>query len=212
MTHSAASELISDFLGSANIFMSAVNNVLEERLLKQAGGQLTVSQAKLLRLVNLTDAQTIGDVAAFLGISNAAASKAVDKLVRRNLVRRKEGETDRRSIHVSLTELGRNLLDPYYAARQKKLEEIFGQVSPEELRKAADLLNRLSTLIVDHSAQAEEICLQCGMYFPERCLLRELEGRNCQYAERRSRRDGRSTADSDSSSGENKSSPDPCRS
>ncbi len=189
MTHKTGSELISDFLGSANIFMFAVNDVFEERLLKDAvGGQLTVSQAKLMKLVNLTDAQTIGDVATFLGISNAAASKAVDKLVRRNLLRRKEGETDRRSIHLSLTEPGRHLLDTYDAVRQKQLEEVFGRVPPEDLQKAAELLNRFSTLIVDHSAKAEDICLQCGMYFPERCLLQELEGRDCSYSRRRSRR------------------------
>ncbi|HYK88296.1 MAG TPA: MarR family transcriptional regulator [Acidobacteriota bacterium] len=195
MSESSGLDLIATFLGSANIFMFAVNDVFEERLLKQAiSGQLTVSQAKLLKLVSLSDAQTVGDVAAFLGISNAAASKAVDKLVRRNLMRRREGETDRRSIHLSLSDLGRNLLDTYDAVRQRKLEEIFGQVPPDELRKAAEFLNRLSTLIVDHSAKAEEICLQCGMYFPERCLLQELEGRDCYYSKRRSRRDSRATA------------------
>ncbi len=195
MIHKTGSDLISDFLGSANIFMFAVNDVFEERLLKEAvGGQLTVSQAKLMKLVNVTDAQTIGDVATFLGISNAAASKAVDKLVRRNLLRRKEGETDRRSIHLSLTEPGRNLLDTYDAIRQRKLEEVFGHVPPEDLRKAAELLNRFSTLIVDHSAKAEDICLQCGMYFPERCLLQELGGRDCSYSKRRSRRTDQSQA------------------
>ncbi len=197
MTQSAGSDLIANFLGSANIFMFAVNDVFEEQLLKQSiGGKLTVAQAKLLRLVELTDARTVGDVAAFLGVSNAAASKAVDKLVRRKLLGRKERESDRRSIQISLTGLGRSLLSTYDAARESKLEEIFGQVSPGELQKASDLLNRLSTLIVDHSAKAEDICLRCGMYLPERCLLRELEGRNCYYSKHRSRRDAKLTAGS----------------
>ena len=189
MTNTPAS-LVNEFMGCANIFMFAANEVFEERLLKQAaGGELTASQVRLLRLVSLTDAQTIGDVAAFLGISNAAASKAVDKLVRRGLLLRKEGEADRRSIHLSLTDLGRGLLNSYETARQSKLEEVFGKVETADLQKGAELLKRLSALIVGRTSKPEEICLQCGMYFPERCLLQELEGRNCHYSQRRSRRD-----------------------
>src|SRR5512142_2915279 len=102
---------IDDFLGSAHVFASAVNDIVEARLLRDvAGDQITVSQLKLLKLVAMTDAQTIGDVASFLGVSNAAASKAVDKLVRRKLLRRDEGETDRRVIHLSLTAGSRRVL------------------------------------------------------------------------------------------------------
>jgi DNA-binding MarR family transcriptional regulator len=43
---------------------------------------------------------SLGDIAAFLGISNAAASKAVNRLVRRKLLRCREGETDRLSIRL----------------------------------------------------------------------------------------------------------------
>ncbi len=189
MKNIPASQLVKEFMGCANIFMFAANEVFEERLLKQAvGGELTVSQARLLRLVSLTEAQTIGDVAAFLGISNAAASKAVDKLVRRGLLLRKEGETDRRAIHLSLTDLSRNLLNSYETARQRKLDEVFDKVESDELEKGAALLKRLSALIVDRTGKPEEICLQCGMYFPERCLLQEFEGRDCLYSKRRSRR------------------------
>ena len=81
MASARTAEIINDFLGSTHVFASSVNDVIEERLLREVGPpQLTFSQFKLLKLVALTDAQTIGDVAAFLRVSNAAASKAVDKL------------------------------------------------------------------------------------------------------------------------------------
>jgi len=99
MSSARTAELINDFLGSTQVFASSVNAVIEKRLLREVGPrQLTSSQFKLLKLVALTDAQTIGDVAAFLGVSNAAASKAVDKLVRRGLLLRNEAQTDRRAI------------------------------------------------------------------------------------------------------------------
>ena len=66
MASAHTAEFINDFLGSTHVFTSSVNDVIEERLLREVGPpQLTFSQFKLLKLVVHTDAQTIGDVAAF---------------------------------------------------------------------------------------------------------------------------------------------------
>jgi len=204
MGENEPTDLIDDFLGSAHVFASAVADVIEEELLREAAdNQISVSQLKLLKLVSLTEAQTIGDVAAFLGVSNAAASKAVDKLVRMMLLRRSEGETDRRAIHLSLTQPGRRLLASYDAARQRKLQQIFGNFEPGELRQAAELLDRLSARIVDHSAKADQMCLQCGIYFREKCVLRKLLSRRCMYQRQRGEAPGESPphlANNDSSS------------
>jgi len=173
---------IDDFVGSAHVFASAVHDVVEQRLLERvAGGQITVPQVKLLKLVAMTDAYTLGDVAAFLNVSNAAASKAVDRLVRRNLLRRSEDQKDRRIMHLALTQTGHGLLTAYETARRQKLESIFTQFPREELQRAAELLDRISADIVDHTADPQEVCLKCGIYFRERCLVRQLVKRNCFY-------------------------------
>ncbi len=173
---------IHEFLGSAHVFSSAVNDVVEMGLLDEVAGlTLTHSQFKLLKMVSLTKAQTITDVALFLGVSNAAASKAVDKLVRRTLLRRQEGHPDRRKIRLSLTEAGRRLLARYDVRKRRKLAKIFRQVSAADLQRTSELLDRLSAALVDHSAKPEEVCLQCGIYFRNRCLVRQLVKRNCFY-------------------------------
>jgi len=174
---------IDDFLGSAHVFAAAVKDIVEQRLLDRvADGQLTVPQVKLLKLVAMTDGYSLGDVASFLDVSNAAASKAVDRLVRRNLLRRTEDQKDRRTMHLSLTHSGRRVLDAYEAARREKLEDIFAQFPSEELQRAAELLDRISADIVDHTADSEELCLKCGIYFRQKCLIRQLVKRNCYYA------------------------------
>ena len=188
MSSARTAELINDFLGSTQVFASSVNNVIEKRLLREVGPrQLTSSQFKLLKLVALTDAQTIGDVAAFLGVSNAAASKAVDKLVRQGLLVRKEAQRDRRAIQLSLTPASRRVLAAYDAAKDRKLAGVFRQFSPQDLRRTADLLDRISAGIVNHTAQAEELCLQCGIYYRKKCLVRQLVRRNCIDHRQRSR-------------------------
>ena len=101
MVQGSAPDVVHDFLGSAQIFTNAVNDLMEEQLHEVTDEQLTFSQLKLLKMVSLTDNYTVSDVAAFLGVSNAAASRAVDRLVKRELVDRAEAEADRRAVRLS---------------------------------------------------------------------------------------------------------------
>ena len=66
MPDSNTPEMISELMGSVQVFSSAVRYGLEEKLLREtARGRLTFSGLKLLKLVAFTDSNTIGDVAAF---------------------------------------------------------------------------------------------------------------------------------------------------
>jgi DNA-binding MarR family transcriptional regulator len=179
-------QIAHDFLGSAHVFASAVEDVIERRLLEEvAGKNLTLSQFRLLKLVAVTDAHTISDVGLFLGVSNAAASKAVDKLVRRKLLRRKEGQPDRREICLSLTEGSKRILAAYEQKKNRKLDEIFEGFAVEELKRTTNLLDRLSAGLVDHHSHDGDVCLQCGIYFRNQCLVRKLLRRDCFYMRNR---------------------------
>jgi DNA-binding MarR family transcriptional regulator len=199
MLEAREATLINDFLGSTHVFALAVEQVIEEKPWKEAAGrQLTFTQMRLLKLVSHPGGvHTIGDVATFLAISNAAASKAVDKLVRLMLIRRREGESDRRAIHLSLTGPGQRLLDAYDAAVRSKLAEIFGQFGVDELQPVVQLLDRLSyNMMNGRPAVTEEICVQCGIYFREKCPLRQRSGRKCLYLRGRARAAGESEQES----------------
>jgi DNA-binding MarR family transcriptional regulator len=187
--HTGAPDFIKEFLGSTRIFAKAVDEVLERRLLAQVtSGELTPSQMKVLELVAFTDVGTLSELAAFLGISTPAASKSVDKLVRRKLLSRCGGEGDRRSIRVTLSEDGRRLLAAYDFARNERLKDLFSQFRPKELKRVATLLDQISAAVVRQTAQAEELCLQCGIHFRETCLVRQILHTNCSYQQQRDRR------------------------
>ncbi len=181
-------ELANELLGSAHLFVSAVSGVLEQQLLNEVAGQrLSLSQLKILKLLELTEAHNVGDVAAFLGVSDAAASKAVDRLVRRKYLRRTEGREDRRSSDLSLAALGRRVLAQYEAAKDRKLETMFRNLEPRELQQSAAFLERLTKGIVNDTANPEEICLQCGIHLKKRCLVKEASRAECQYQRRKKR-------------------------
>ncbi len=165
-------QLIQDVLGSAHIFSSAVNDLMQERLHAIISEQLTFAQIKLLKLIARSDTYNISQVASFLAVSSAAASKAVDRLVRRNLLRRTEAESDRRAVEIALTGEGKRVLSEYERVTNQVLEEIFGAVPPEGLREIAEHLDHLSIKLVDHEGGQGEACFRCGIYFREKCLLR----------------------------------------
>ncbi len=185
-----AAGAIEEFLGSTHVFALALRNVLEAEILREvAGAKLTAPQMKVLKLIAQSHVQTIGEVADFLGVSDAAASKTVDRLVRRKLVRRTEREADRRATELALTSAGNRIMAEYTSERNRRLAKVFREVPPEDLERTALLLDRIAASIVNQTAHPEEVCLQCGVYLKERCLLQEVARRTCSYRKRAERRD-----------------------
>ncbi|MFO8175762.1 MAG: MarR family winged helix-turn-helix transcriptional regulator [Longimicrobiales bacterium] len=173
--------LINDFLGSVRILSTTIDEWMEQELREVTDNRVTPSQLKVLKLVARTNARRIGDVADFLAVSNAAASKAVDRLVRRGLVRRTEAAADRRAVELSLTPEGRTLLAQYEAATNHVLKELFGGLDQDQLRDTARFLDRLSTEVVKTGRVRDGICLRCGIHFRDRCILRQSVGKNCYF-------------------------------
>ena len=148
--------LIRDFLGSVSGFAAAAGEVLECEPLRQVSrGRVTRSQLKLLEHVAAAGGRTIGDAAAVLGVSSQAASKAVDKLVRRRLLRRSDAESDRRASVLTLSDTSRRLLAALEEARTRRIEEIFLPFSTEDLRRTAGFLRRLANSITNHSVELQ---------------------------------------------------------
>jgi len=175
-------DLSNEFLSSARVFAWSVREVIERTVLREvAGDKLTFSQLKLLYLVAHTDVLNIGDAAAFMGVTCGAASKAVDKLVRRRLLRKAAPAEDRRAFRLSLTESSRRLMEAYQTARDYRTKMALKQFPPDELRRTSELLDRLAGAIVSSSADPNAICMQCEIYFREHCRFGECGRRNCFY-------------------------------
>jgi len=191
MRETQTRELAEDFLGSANIFANAISQVVERQFwLEATENQLGVTHLKVLKLVSRASPQTVTNVAAFLGVSNAAASKAVDGLVRRMLVRRVKGERDRRTMYLTLTGLGHKMIAQYDEIAHQKLTDVFHGFAQDDLQRVTELLDRLSVQIVDRLHQGE-FCVQCGIYFRHDCPFKSLLQRQCLYLRQRNRTEQR---------------------
>jgi DNA-binding MarR family transcriptional regulator len=175
-------DLSNEFLSSARVLAWSVREVIERTVLREVSAdRLTFSQLKLLYLVAHTDVLSIGDAAAFLGVTCGAVSRTVEKLVRRRLLRRVAPQEDRRLIRLSLTETSRKLMEAYQTARDHRAKMAFRQFAPEELRKTSELLDRLAGAIVSDGSDPNATCMQCEIYVRDHCRFGEYGHRNCFY-------------------------------
>ena len=112
----------------------------------EAVGTLELSLTQIKLLHNLEDAPhelTLKEAAGLVHVSLPAASRMVDDLVRRGLVKRHEDPQDRRMKRVSLTDSGRSVIRRLNAARLSGLEQFALSLSGEERRSLAQALDRL---------------------------------------------------------------------
>ncbi len=100
------------------------------RVLGEVG--LSFTQLKALFLLQEHSELTVKDIASRLSMSLAAMSRAVDGLVQRGFVARRECETDRRSRQIALLPQGRDVLGRVIAAREAALVEFASELSDAE--------------------------------------------------------------------------------
>jgi|SRR5579859_2998472 len=106
--------------------------------------ELSMTQIKILHHLEGAGRElTLKELAERVPFSLPAASRAVDDLVRRELVQRHEDETDRRMKRVNLTDRGRSVIRKVNAARLTGLEQFTKTLTGDERRAIAQALQKL---------------------------------------------------------------------
>jgi DNA-binding MarR family transcriptional regulator len=176
-------ELIRQTMGAAHVFSSAVNELLERTLAEASDEMLAMSQVKLLLLIARPEQRfKVTDVAEFLGVTNAAASRSIDRLVQRGLVDRRISREDRRAVDLMLTPQSRAILDRFAEVRNAALAELLADYPDEKLQTLTTLLDELSVRLLDLGGEEDRRCLRCGIHFRSGCVLRDVLGRECMVA------------------------------
>jgi DNA-binding MarR family transcriptional regulator len=99
------------------------------RFWKESG--LSMPQMSTLMHLRHHGACGVSKVSAHLGVTNAAASQMVEKLVQLGLLERVEDPHDRRSKQLSLTSRGEALIQKGIEARRRWLENLVTVLTPE---------------------------------------------------------------------------------
>lgn len=89
------------------------------------------------------EAITMGELSRMLLVSNGNATTVVDRLEADGLLRRTPSETDRRTVHVALTEEGVRRFERLAADHERELDHLFADLSGEDLERLTEILKRM---------------------------------------------------------------------
>ncbi|MBU2610891.1 MAG: MarR family transcriptional regulator [Chloroflexi bacterium] len=127
-----------------------------KRFMDESG--ISMSHIHILMRLFHGGACGVSDIGDQLGVTNAAASQTVDRLVTMGLLARSEDLSDRRVKQVTLTEQGRNLIQQGIEARCKWMEGLTTALTPEQQETIAAALKDLTTAA--RKLEGDEISLK----------------------------------------------------
>jgi DNA-binding MarR family transcriptional regulator len=123
-------------------FLSRLKKSGEAHILGVARG-LDLSFSQMRALFVLFDSQqelAVHELATQLGLSMATAGRAVQGLVRAEMVTRREDDRDRRVKRVRLSEHGRHFVDSLMQAHREAVRECLASLSDDEREQLSQAL------------------------------------------------------------------------
>lgn len=128
---------------------AAVSELLgaERRLRGRLKGDLTMNHIRALVWLRRNDGRgTAGDIARETDLNPASVTGMLDQLEAQGLLVRERSAADRRVVHVSLTDHGREVMERKRAYWRACWDEALSEVSAEDRRIAAAVLRRIAGL------------------------------------------------------------------
>ena len=120
--------------------------------------ELSMSTTRMLFILDGSGREwSLRDMAATLGLSDAATSRAVDQLVRLGLVTRREDELDRRVKRIALSDAGHELTSSISAARRDAVRRVVESLGDEDRATVAQGLEPLLAVLFPSSSPSSEV-------------------------------------------------------
>ena len=105
--------------------------------------------------------------------------------MRKHLVDRRESETDRRLVHLTVTPAGVETLASITQARVKRLQQAMATFTEGEQVQLSSLLERLLLAMLRDEQTVQDCCLRCGTDHFDSCVINEaylaLSGRSIEH-------------------------------
>jgi DNA-binding MarR family transcriptional regulator len=162
-----------DLEHTSDLFVAVIEKLLTQRMLDESfEHQVTPSQLVALRYLSLNESSLMSDVAEGLGISFPAATKTIDRLVRKQLAGRAEDPHDRRVVRIRLTDKGRGLVEEIHRERARRFDLVLDRLEPGARSALHRSMEEFITSAIDDAETARSLCLHCGSKHHEDCPVR----------------------------------------
>jgi DNA-binding MarR family transcriptional regulator len=114
------------------------------RSLGAAAEETTIAQYRALVVLASRGPRRMVDLAEALDVAPSTAGRMCDRLVRKGLVRRHRARGDRRAVLVSVTPVGRQVVDEATGRRRALIADILGRLPLSEQRAVALALRQFA--------------------------------------------------------------------
>ena len=142
---------LSDFAKRIEDVMPAVMRGFARRQTNELfKGKITLPQFFVLNHIDKHNESKMSELARVLGVTTAAATGTVDRLVRYGYALRSYDASDRRVINIRLTKKGSDMVKRIGRQRREVTKDVFGKISSEERG------NYLSIMLHIHDVLAQE--------------------------------------------------------
>ncbi|MDR0786569.1 MAG: MarR family transcriptional regulator [Gemmatimonadota bacterium] len=105
---------------------------------------LSVTQAHALESIGDNEPLSMNDLAGRLFLDKSTTSRVIDSLERKGLARREANQADRRSLRLSVTPAGRELLDTIRSGILAEEKRLLAEFEPAVRREMTRLISRLA--------------------------------------------------------------------
>jgi DNA-binding MarR family transcriptional regulator len=105
---------------------------------------LSFSQVNALMRLHFAGQADISDIGAQMGVTNAAASQLVERLVRMGLLERTEDRIDRRIKRLTLTPAGHALAEELVNARRRWMEKFTNSLTSQQREAISEALQMMT--------------------------------------------------------------------
>ena len=128
---------------------------LRREAVELTSGHITLPQFFILNMLEKEDALRMTDIARTLGVTTAAATGIVDRLVKSSYAVRVYDTRDRRIIKIRLSPQGRELVLRINKQKKHNIIEIFGRIPSEDRDSFLKILMRVHEIVTQKKDSAK---------------------------------------------------------
>lgn len=125
---------------------------------KSENDGLTHVQTFLLKYLQDKENSTVTAIADYMGVTLAAVSSLVDRMVKTGLINRVRSESDRRVVYISLTPKGMEVIEKFLKKRKERIQELFTRMGRDNVENYLNmqnmLLNTLEAVVIERKREA----------------------------------------------------------
>lgn len=120
-----------------------ISSIMREDTSAVAKGQVSVPQFWALHYIVQNEGLTVNGLSAALNRSKSSTSGLLQRLEKRDLVKRVRSESDQRVVHLTLTPKGKRLVDQLVENRKQGIRNTYASLTAEERRQQIQIMEKI---------------------------------------------------------------------